>query len=236
MLKDRPRYAAFFFGLWGLMQQKIAVFSLSFTSPLWASAVFEDGYLTFGEVKAIPSKIHDQQNKVRPAVQKLMDSGFKVLVDEVSPLVTSGTGASMVRLAAKHHDDRPVLVVGLERYKELNRQGALVLPAKSGTRFNIPDDVVETEWNNSGDEVYRVNWASLTSEHVVVILACYATIFNPVSSTAYINAMNETPTSEPTPSLLAAFSRIVGNYMREQHKPDPERMAGKIIDENNRVL
>lgn len=214
------------------MQEKIAVFVLSFTSPKWASAVYENGYLTFGAVKDLPAKLSEQQAKIKPAVVKLMGSGFKVLVDEVSPIITSGTGASLVNLSAKHRDDRPVLVAGIARYRELKRLSAIVLPANTGDRFTIPDDVVESEFNAAGDEVYRINWVSLTSDHVVMILACYATIFHPVASAAYIQAMNAGATESKTRSgLLASFHRIIGKTIETANPADPEAYSGTVIDD-----
>lgn len=227
----------FFYCERGSMQQKIAVFALSFSSPMWASAVFSDGYLTFGEVKKLSVKLKDQEQKIKPSVIKLMNSGFKVLVDESSPIVTAGTGASLVKLSNKHRDERPVLIAGLERYRELTRMGAIVLPPKSGERFNIPEDVVESEFNSSGDDVYRINWPMLTADHVVMILACYATIFHPVASAAYIEGMNkDAPKATPTSGLLAAFHRIINADYPPAVKPASEPLTGQVIDEYTRVL
>ncbi|WP_241613003.1 maturation control protein [Rosenbergiella epipactidis] len=219
------------------MQQKIAVFALAFSAPMWASAVFDEGHLTFGEVKKISAKLKDQETKVKPAVVKLMSSGFKVLVDEVSPIVTAGTGASLIKLSSKHRDERPVLVAGLERYRELKRLGAIIFPQKSGERFNIPEDVVESEFNASGDEVYRINWPVLTADHVVTILACYATIYHPVASAAYIAGMNaDTPEKKPTSGVVAAFNRILNARHINDVNPSPEPLTGRVIDENTRIL
>lgn len=219
------------------MQQKIAVFILSFESAKWAKAVYDDGYLTFGEVKPLKAKISDLEEKVKPSISKLMQSGFKVLVDEVSPKVTAGTGASMVRLSDKHHDGRPVLVVGIDRYRELRRMGALVLPPKSGDRFSIPDDVVESEFSSSGDEVYRINWAVLTADHVIMILSCYATVFNPVNTAAYIDAVCEGAEQKaPSKGMMAAFHRIIGKTEEVNNPPTPDALAGSVIDKNTWIL
>ncbi|MGE9793632.1 hypothetical protein [Escherichia coli] len=122
--------------------QKIAIFSLSTNKPLMATAVLKDGALVIDKVKPLPASAIEQKRKIPPAIAELRKSEFKVLVDEITPTISAGTGASQVTLKTRHADGRAAIIVGMERYRELKLQRLLSLPDKNKGAFEIPDSIV----------------------------------------------------------------------------------------------
>lgn len=60
-----------------------------------------------------------------------------------------------VTLKTRHADGRAAIIVGMERYRELKLQRLLSLPDKNKGALDIPDSIVDTEYNANGEEVYR---------------------------------------------------------------------------------
>ncbi|MDE9516156.1 maturation control protein, partial [Xenorhabdus bovienii] len=86
----------------------------------------------------------------------------KVLVDEISGEIAQYIGALRLRLSDKHHDGRPVIVVAVDRYNELKRQGSIIYPSRGKNLYEISQSLIDVEFNPAGEPVYRVDWESLT--------------------------------------------------------------------------
>lgn len=215
--------------------QKIAIFSLSTNKPLMATAVLKDGALVIDKVKPLPASAIEQKRKIPPAIAELRKSEFKVLVDEITPTISAGTGASQVTLKTRHADGRAAIIVGMERYRELKLQRLLSLPDKNKGAFEIPDSIVDTEYNGNGEEVYRVNWQDIRPEHILMILCCYATVYHNVASADYLKQMTGAVEKENKAGIMASFLSIIG-HEKVKAASQPKSLAGKEVDEDTVIL
>jgi hypothetical protein len=216
--------------------QKIAIFSLTTSKPQMITAVLKDGALVVTEVKLLPTSAMEQRQKIPPAIETLRKSNFKVLVDEITPMVSAGTGAAQVTIKTRHIDGRAVLIVGMERYRELKQQHLLSLPTKNKGAFEIPDSIVDIEYNANGEEVYRVNWQEIRPEHILIILCCFATIYHNVASADYVTQMEEKAGVEHKPGLIGSLLTILGHESEKSGTVQPKTLAGDRLDEDTVVL
>lgn len=159
------------------------------------------------------------------------------MVDEETPLVSPGTGASMISLNTKHHDGRPVLVVGIERYRELNRRKLISFP-KGITQgmYELSSSIMDIEYKDSGEAVYKVNWQDLRPEHTMMILCCYATVYNNVASADYIKQMNGESIDEANHGIFGSLFSIIDHHHIESANAVATSLAGNRIDEDTVIL
>lgn len=216
--------------------EKIAIFSLSTNKPLLLSAVYSDGALVITSVKKLPRTAIEQRIKTPSAIKKLCKENYKVLVDELTPTISKGTGASQITLKSRHMDNRPAIIVGMERYQELKHQGLISLPAENKAWFEIPPSIVDVEYNGNGDPVYRINWPEIRPEHVAMILCCYATVYHNVASGDYIRQLTGADDADRVPGLLAPFVNIISHESRAAATVQPKTLAGSRRSENEVVL
>lgn len=217
------------------MKQKIAVISLSTSEPMAITAIYEDHTLVMSKPQPLPKGMRAQVAKLTPYVETLRAQGFKVLVDEATGKVAGVVGGNHVSLKAKGSDGRAAVLIGIERYNELMLQENLALPKENKGAFEIPDSIVEVEYNASGEEVYRINWRDIRPEHVLTILCCFAVGYNNVASADYINAMSAAA-AEEKPSVMDAFKRLIGYEKIKAAEAVPETLAGKRISDEERIL
>ncbi|EGM9019168.1 TPA: maturation control protein [Escherichia coli] len=216
--------------------EQIAVFSLTTSKPLLMTAILKDGALVVNDVKPLPASAMEQRKKIPGAIATLRKSKFKVLVDEITPAVSAGTGASQVTLKTRHSDGRAAIIVGMERYRELKLQRLLSLPAQNKAAFDIPDSIVDTEYNSNGEEVYRVNWQDIRPEHILMILCCYATVYHNVSSVDYVQQMTGIVEKEQKGGIIAPFLSILGYEKATSGSVQPKSLAGREVDEDTVIL
>ncbi|EGN0132867.1 maturation control protein [Escherichia coli] len=216
--------------------EKIAIFSLTTSKPQMLTAILKDGALIINEVKPLPASALEQKQKIPPAIAALRKSKFKVLVDEITPTISAGTGASQVTLKTRHADGRAAIIVGMERYRELKLQKLLSLPQNNKGAFEIPDSIVDTEYNGNGEEVYRVNWQDIRPEHILMILCCYATVYHNVASADYVEQMTGTVEKEQKRGILASFLSIIGHEKVKAGTSQPKTLTGKEVDEDTVIL
>ncbi|WP_145957508.1 hypothetical protein [Xenorhabdus hominickii] len=199
-------------------------------------AVFKDGDLILADRKLLPPKRKAMLAELSKDIPKMVRAGFKVLVDEVSGDIAQQTGALSVRLSDKHYDGRPVIVVAVSRYEELKRQGSIIYPPKGKNLYEISASLIDVEFNPAGEPVYRIDWESLTSEHILILLGVYSTMFNNVASDAYINAMQSAATNAP-PSLLTSFLNMVSAYDKKvEQETVTSPLTGTRRDKNTVIL
>lgn len=219
----------------GFMEQ-IAIFSLSTSKPQLMTAVFKEGALLINEVKPLGVSAREQKEKIPAAIRKLREKKFKVLVDEMTPTISAGTGASQVTLKTRHIDGRAVIIVGMERYRELKLQRMLSLPKGLKGSFEIPDSIVDIEFNGNGEEVYRVNWQDIRPEHILMILCCFATVFHNVASADYISQMTGVTLEPEEPGLIASFLSLIGHQQKKANTAQPQSLSGSRIDDDTYIL
>ncbi|WP_147200858.1 maturation control protein [Pantoea sp. CCBC3-3-1] len=187
-----------------MINKKICAVCLTTSPPMLATAAWKDGELFIAKSEKLPTHRNEIEQRLIPRIIELEGKGFEVLVAETSDFITSRAG-HRVRLNDPAASGKPVLVEALDTLRELDRQKAITFPANTGTRFTIPETILDMDRDAKGNTIYRIDWAQLKSEHVLSILCCYATAFNNVSSVGYLKAMfgsgNNTPASEPSAPL-----------------------------------
>lgn len=124
----------------------------------------------------------------------------------------------------------------MERYRELKLQRRLSLPDKNKGAFEIPDSIVDTEYNGNGEEVYRVNWQNIRPEHILMILCCYATVYHNVASADYLKQMTGSVEKENKAGIMASFLSIIGHEKVKAATSQPKSLAGKEVDEDTVIL
>ncbi|WP_447546925.1 maturation control protein [Salmonella enterica] len=218
------------------MNQKIAVITLTTDKPMYITAMLSGDNLIMSAPKSLPGSLEGQRQKLTPAIAKLRKSGFKVLVDETSGAISAATGASHVSLKSRFNDGRAAVVVGIERYNEMRLQKTISLPSKNAGAYDIPASIVDIEFNAKGEEVYRINWPDIRPEHILTILCCYATVYHPVASADYINAMTGAAEEKPRDGLLQTFSKLVSHQHITSATAVPATLAGTRISDDEVVL
>lgn len=218
------------------MDQKIAVITLTTARPMYITAMLSGDNLIMSAPKTLPGSLEGQRQKLTPAIAKLRKSGFKVLVDETSGAISAATGASHVSLKSRFNDGRAAVVVGIERYNEMRLQKTISLPSKNAGAYDIPASIVDIEFNAKGEEVYRINWPEIRPEHILTILCCYATVYHPVASADYINAMTGAAEEKPRDGLLQVFSNLVRHQHVTSTDAVPTTLAGTRISDDEVVL
>lgn len=217
------------------MKQKIAVISLSTNQPMAITAIYEEHTLVMSKAQKLPKGMRAQLVKLTPYVEALREQGFKVLVDEATGKVANAVGGNHVSLKTRGSDGRAAVITGIERYNELLLQDNIALPVENKGSFELPDTIVEVEYNASGEEVYRINWREIRPEQVVTILCCFAVGYNNVASADYINAMTAA-TAEAKPSVMDSLKRIIGYEKIKAVEDVPESLTGKRISDEERIL
>ncbi|MED8246962.1 hypothetical protein Q5479_23730, partial [Escherichia coli] len=123
--------------------------------------------------------------------------------------------------------------------KTLSRKPGAVqlsLPQNNKGAFEIPDSIVDTEYNGNGEEVYRVNWQDIRPEHILMILCCYATVYHNVASADYVEQMTGTVEKEQKTGILASFLSIIGHEKVKAGTSQPKSLTGKEVDEDTVIL
>lgn len=199
------------------------------------TAIYEEHTLVMSKAQTLPKGMRAQLVKLTPYVEALRDQGFKVLVDEATGKVANAVGGNHVSLKTRGSDGRAAVITGIERYNELLLQDNIALPLENKGSFELPDTIVEVEYNASGEEVYRINWREIRPEQVLTILCCFAVGYNNVASADYINAMTAA-TAETKPSVMDSLKRIIGYEKIKAVEDVPESLAGKRISDEERIL
>ncbi|WP_193568693.1 maturation control protein [Citrobacter sp. NCU1] len=218
------------------MSQKIAVFSLSTTTPFFITGIYNDNTLIMSVPKSLPNSLKKQREKVIPAVQKLRNSGFKVLVEETSGTIASECGAHHVSLNTRHTDGRAAVLVGIERYNELRLQKAILLPEKNPGAYEIPSSIVDVDYNAAGDVVYHINWQDIRPEHRLTILCCFSTVYHPVTSADYINAMTGGGEEREANPFFRTFANLIRHQDVTSANAVPASLSGNRVSENEVIL
>jgi hypothetical protein len=167
----------------------ICVATLSGPSAQMLRAVYKDNVLVMGNVTKYSPNLADINGQLVPSLSTYVNKGMVSLVDEVSGDVSKATGANRVRLSDKHNGGHPVISVALDRYNELKRTNAIITPKDGASRFDIPHSIVDVSYNSNGEPVYNIAWAELRPEHILTILCCYGTFYQPVGSAGYFKRM-----------------------------------------------
>lgn len=216
--------------------KKIAVLTTSGKSTLFVQAVDIDGMLTLDVKQRLPNQGDKMASAIIPRLTRLVNAGFMVLVDEISGRIGSASGANSVTLDTKHHDGRPIIVVAMERYKELHRQGMISFQPGEEGLFTLPPSIVDTEIKPNGEAVYRINWEEVKAEHLLTLFCVYGTFYNNTASVQYLTAL--CGAIEPPKSVLTPFLNIVKGTEEQvlNQKHSTSSLTGKKLPNGDRVL
>ncbi|HAV1601633.1 TPA: hypothetical protein JG832_002524 [Enterobacter hormaechei subsp. xiangfangensis] len=216
--------------------KKIAVLTTSGRDPLFVQAIDIDGALTLDVKERLPRQGDKMAAMVLPKLTRLVNAGFMVLVDEVSGRLGAASGANSITLDAKHHDGRPVIVVAMERYKELQRQGMISFQPGEEGLFSLPPSIVDTEVKPNGEAVYRINWDEIKGEHLLTLFCVYGSFYNNTASVQYLNALCGTLVAPP--DVLTPFHNIVrGTETKVLNQGySTSSLTGKRLPNGDKVL
>ncbi|HFJ9774243.1 TPA: maturation control protein, partial [Raoultella ornithinolytica] len=148
----------------------------------------------------------------------------------------SESGAHHVSLKTRHTDSRAAVLVGIERYNELRLQKAISLPEKNPGAYEIPSSIVDIDYNAAGDEVYHINWQDIRPEHLLTIMCCFATVYHPVTSAAYIKAMTGGSEEREQHPLLRVFGNLIKHQEVTSASAVPPSLTGQRISDNEVIL
>lgn len=192
------------------MDKKIFCACLSTKIPATAKAGWKDGILHVVEVTTLPAARFALDEKLLPQLIACESKNFDVLVDEVTPRLSVKHG----RLARLSDLDplngQPIIVSALKAYGELRNQQAITYPKNSGSRYEIPDSLVDEERDGNGQSKYHIDWESLKPEMAALLLCVYsatsATMCESLYMSTLFGALNESGHAEAVKSRFDAVT------------------------------
>lgn len=219
------------------MNQRIVVISTNARVPVMMRAVYKDGNLVVDERKVLPSNKPQMLAELMVVIPKMARAGFKILVDEISGEISKAIGGTKTRLSDRCHDGSPIIVTAVERYEELGRQSCLILPPKEKSLYEISKSIIDVEYNTSGEPVYRIDWDSLRPEHSLILLAVYATTFNNVATSAYIQAMQGRNDTANNSSIFSSLASIIDHHQTSGvNSASKSSLTGTRLNKNTVIL
>ncbi|EMX9171765.1 maturation control protein [Escherichia coli] len=195
------------------MDKKICVVSMSVGKPASMTAAWINNELIMAERTSYPERRRDMELQLLRELREKEEKGFIVLVEEENSFITGRVG-QRVRLRDPFMNGRPVLIEGMQIYKELERQKAIKLPRKESGKYILHQSIFDSEHDKKGDEFFNINWSEITTEHVLTLLCCFATEYNNVVSANYIQAMVGRSNTQREPSLIESFINIINATQR----------------------
>lgn len=223
-------YGGFFF-FWRRMDKKICVVCMSIGRPVMLTAGWRDNELIMGEKTLYPEKRRAMELSLLNDIREKEEKGFMVLVDEENSFIT-GRAGHRVRLRDELTGGTPVLVAAMNIYNELDRQSAVRFPRQDSGKFQLPQNIFDTDRTKDGEEFYRIDWAALQAEHVLTLLSCYATEYHNPASADYIRAMAGEMERHDAPHPLDPFF----NLLRGLHQLDEEKVPQGELTGTGRYL
>ena len=202
--------------MWGAMDKKICVVSMSVGKPASMTAAWINNELIMAERTSYPERRRDMELQLLRELREKEEKGFIVLVEEENSFITGRVG-QRVRLRDPFMNGRPVLIEAMQIYKELERQKAIKLPRKESGKY-----IFDSEHDKKGDEFFNINWSEITTEHVLTLLCCFATEYNNVASADYIRAMAGEVEARQEPSLLSPLINIIRGTQTLAQKQVPK--------------
>ena len=192
------------------MDKAICAITLSTSKPMLVEAVWHKGNLTLLSEQTLPADRKGLLDVLPNIIHEIEKNGDDVLVDERSGFFSS-TGGKHIQFAAPGTSGKPILVESLDLYRELSLQKAIIRPKTTGAgqRYTIPDNIIDDEHDTRGQAVYRIDWERLKSEHLLMLLCVYGTIYQNVASASYIEQMYSSLTVEMPPDPLDPLRKIV---------------------------
>lgn len=192
------------------MDKAICAITLSTAKPMQVEAVWHKGNLSLLSEKTLPTERKALMQTLPATISKMESDDYEVLVDERSGFFSS-TGGTHIQLANPGPSGKPILVEALDLYREMSQQKAIIRPNTSGggQRYSIPDNILDIDHDTRGQTVYRIDWAHLKSEHILMLLCVYGTIYQNVASASYLEQMYSSMKIESPSDPLDPLRRIV---------------------------
>lgn len=155
-----------------MVDKRICAVSLSREEPIMVLSGYRDGQLHIIKSEPLTPNIGLLKKTLPDRLKKMSKAGFIVIVDEI--LTVFSRYGQRVRLDTIGSDNRPVLVSTLEVFKNMRALKAITFPATDSGSFDIPDSVVDERRDLSGKATYHIDWESLTSKQVALLLCIHA--------------------------------------------------------------
>lgn len=155
-----------------MANKRIAVLSLSSSSPRLMLAGVQDGQVSIVKCEELPRSMLTLKIALPKKLKKLKDSGFVLLVDEVIPhFAKYGRAVSLHDLDGQ---GRPIVVAAMQAYNNLKTLEAITFPNGEGGRFDISSSLVDEVRGTDGKPVYNIDWNELRPDTYALLFTVYA--------------------------------------------------------------
>ncbi|EKI3096586.1 hypothetical protein PC510_003866 [Escherichia coli] len=208
-----------------MANRKILAVCLSTRQPAYSNAVWLDNYLGILDYTPLSPQRDKLDAAIIPVLESAVADGFHIMIDDASQRLSGRYGIPF-RLGSLDNNGRPMLISSLDLYHELEYQGAISFPPSLKGMFSVPDSIVDEDTDPRGNTIYRIDWPSITTHHVLTMLCVQATVYNQVGSAGYIRAMmgNDAPNDHNPYSPLTA---IINDFERRSFENIGSEMTGK---------
>lgn len=190
-----------------MADRKILAVCLSTPNPGYAHAAWLREQLHIVDYVSLPPNRRDLDAALIPVLEK-HQRDHQIMIDDASQRLSSRYGIPF-RMNAMDNNGKPMIISSLELYKELVYQSAIRYPRANASAFQVPDSIIDEETDPRGNTVFRVEWLSVTTFHILTLLCVQGSVYNAVGTAAYINAMTAATPEGAAASPLDPLRRVV---------------------------
>lgn len=214
-----------------MTEKKILAVCLSVSPPMYIKAMWTANELVMDVPKPLPEKRRLMEKELIPAVEDAAAKNYEILISETSNFITARAGVR-VQLSDNAVSGKPVLVDAMGVFDELNRQGAITFPKAGKGKFDLPSSIFDEDRDNKGNAVYRIDWTAISSEHVLTLLCCYATMFHNAGSAGFLQKMFAYSEATKPPDIFDPLRALA----KHEYNPDGPRSELRTLRGKRRIL
>lgn len=193
----------------------VAVTMAAKNAPVMLTATLTENALHVISCSPLPRSIKKIRTTLENLSERAKEKNLSLFVEDPTALLT-GLGYA-VRLDHQHIDGRPILALGLERYKALSSMGGILFPEGAENEYSINDSMLNVKVTDAGKTVYEVDWTQLKDACRALLIAIYG-------------AMCQNPTHE---AYLEQFFSLIGEQTDVAPTFIPLPTARQFLVEDN---
>lgn len=209
-----------------MANRKILAVCLSTKQPAYATAAWLDEHLGILDYKPLPPQRSKLDAALIPLLEEHKKDGYHMIIDDASERISGRYGIPF-RLSNLDNHGRPMLISSLELYKELQNQAAITYPKGLQGMFSVPESIVDEDTDPRGNTIFRIDWASITTQHVLTLLCVQGTTYNQVGSAAYIDAMSGDTLLNKMSDPYSPLYSVISDFERRSFENIGSEMTGK---------
>jgi len=165
----------------------VAVTIATKNAPVMLTATLTDNALHVISCDALPRSIKKLRNTLETLVKRAKERNLTLFVEDPTSLL-AGLGYG-VRLDDKTMDNRPVLALGLERYRALTSVGGILFPEGRENEYAINDSMLNVKVTDNGKTVYEIDWSQLKDPCRALLIAIYGAMCQNPMHEAYLESL-----------------------------------------------